>query len=252
MFNAQNYEYTVDLDVDSTAEADNIVVGDAMVDFNGKDYEFTFIDPTNRFTVACRVKEVHLEAIAPALGSGSIYEPTDNVRLFQGTPISDPSRTVVRNRDNFVVDAKIKEIEDQLAAAGSGSVVQSNYDNSTGSGINALTAVSTDSSGNLKVCNPGVEADVLAYKGITVNAIPDASSGDVAKMGLVENITTAFALQADLYVAKDGSLTDSPPAIGVNGFVAGDFVIYVGHISRNEITPANKDLELKFQIMGQL
>jgi len=101
-------------------------------------------------------------------------------------------------------------------------------------------------------CDPSAEADVSSFLGLTITSIADATSGDVAKVGVLENVTTAFAVRDAVYVAKDSSLTNTAPEIGVNGFAAGDFIIFIGHISKNESNPAQKNLELRPEVIGQL
>jgi len=252
IYDAPNYEYEIEAVWDSFGETQKVVLSDSIVDFNGKEYEITYIDTVDRFNVAFRAKERSPEGITPALGTASIYSPTATNELFQGTPISDPSRTVVRNRDNFLIDAKLTELENSISSGGSGALVKSSYLNDTGSSIAALTAVSSNASGLVSKCDPSAEADVSSFLGLTITSIADATSGDVAKVGVLENVTTAFAVRDAVYVAKDSSLTNTAPEIGVNGFAAGDFIIFIGHISKNESNPAQKNLELRPEVIGQL
>lgn len=252
LYDGPNYEYEIEAVWDSFAETEKIILSDSLVDFNGKEYELTFIDGVDRFNTTFRVKERVPEGITPALGVASMYSPTTSTELFQGTPISDPSRTVVRNRDNFLIDAKLTELENSISSGGSGSLVKSSYLNDTGTAIAGLTAVCSNASGEVSECDPSVEADVEAFLGITIASIGDGASGDVAKVGVLENITTSFSLKDSLFVAKDSTLTNTPPEIGVNGFAAGDFIIYIGHISVNEGNSSQKNLELRPQVIGQL
>jgi hypothetical protein len=55
-----------------------------------------------------------------------------------------------------------------------------------------------------------------------------------------------------MYIDKTGNLTDIKPSIGVNSFIAGDFVISVGVIAKNATNPANKDLVISIDVIGQL
>lgn len=252
VFDAQNYEYEIVSSVEFVGEADKLVVGDSLVDIDGKEFQITFID-TGRFDDPFRAKEVHEEGIKPKLGVGTLYTPTSSLGLFRGTPISDPARTVTRNRDNFVLDDKINELESSVNAVGDASeLVKSTYSNDTGNNLDPLVAVGTNSNGNLEVLDVSSEASIKAFKGITVETIPNASSGEVGKIGKIKDISTSFNLQAAVYVAKDGTLTSAPPAIGVNSFVEGDFVFYIGHVAENEDNDTQVDLELRPQLVGQL
>lgn len=254
LYYGPNYEYTITTGWDLTVEADDAQVGDSIVDSGGKEFIISFLDPTNRFLSPIRVTEVLKEAVSPQLGDASLYSSTKNIKLFQGTPVSDPSRTVVRNRDNFVIDAKIKELTDLISAGGSssGDIVQSEYLNSTGSTLPALMAVSSSTTAGIEATDVTYEANVLAITGVTVNSISDSSSGNVAKSGTVKNISTSFSTQDSVFVSKTGELINVAPEIGSNSFVSGDFIIYIGHIAQNESNPSQKDLELHIQVLGQL
>jgi hypothetical protein len=63
---------------------------------------------------------------------------------------------------------------------------------------------------------------------------------------------SGFANGDVLYVDKAGDLTASKPTIGVNGFIAGDFVIRVGVVSRDPIVPTQENLIVNIQVIGQL
>jgi hypothetical protein len=245
----QNYRYSISASWFDATSASDVAAGDHILDSSGKVYVVeSFTDPNN-----LSVEEFVLEGQEPSLGSASLYRPTENIKLFQGTPVSDPARTTARNRDDYNIDARIKEIEDQVGGGVStGELVKTNFTNNTGASISEFIVVSTNSSGYMKILDLSATGDITSYKGLTTETIADAASGGVASSGIIKNITTGFAFGDHLWCAKDGSLTNVEPDIGVGGFVDGDHVLYVGHISRNEDNPAQKDLFLRLQIMGQL
>jgi len=252
VYDSQNYEYSISASWGSFAEEEKAIVGDSVVDFSGKEYEITFIDATDRFTVPFRAKEVHKEGISPALGDCSLYRATPNLGAFQGTPISDPSRTIVRNRDDFLFDSKFKELEDSVNAIESASSSEAELTNETGSTIIALTPVCSLGTGNISPITVSTESQAKATVGITKEDITTGNSGKVVTSGLMRDITTSFDFGDLIYVSKSGTLTDTAPEIGVGGFLEGDFVIAVGVITKNSENPTNKDLLINIKLMGQL
>lgn len=88
--------------------------------------------------------------------------------------------------------------------------------------------------------------------GVTQESIGNGASGNISNSGKISNITTSFNFDDEIYVSKTGELTNIKPAVGVNGFLAGDFTIKIGVITENDITPGNKDLLLLIQVIGTL
>jgi len=123
--------------------------------------------------------------------------------------------------------------------------------NNTGSTIPKGTPVKVTSVG-VALVNVSLEADVDAIAGVTRADISNLSQGDVAAAGLIENITTSFSTGDAVYISKTGILTNIKPSIGVNSFVAGDFVVRVGVIATNTGNILQKDLLVSIQLMGQL
>jgi hypothetical protein len=132
------------------------------------------------------------------------------------------------------------------------SKVFSDMQNDSGSTISALQPVCSDSSGKIKAIDVTVDSDALKVIGLAIDAIPNGSSGSVIHGGRILNVSTSFAQGDYLYVAKDGTLTNSLPSDGVAGFGFGDFVIRVGIVVRNNTTPSNKDIIVNLQIVGRL
>lgn len=123
--------------------------------------------------------------------------------------------------------------------------------NQTGNSIPKGTPVKLTSSG-IDLVDVSVEADVDAFAGLLSADAANLSNGTIVSSGTIENISTSFAVGSVVYVSKLGILTNVKPSTGVNGFGEGDFVIKVGMIAKNNDNPANKDLLVGIQIMGQL
>lgn len=252
LYSGPNYEYTITAGWDLPAEADQATVGDFITDFNGKEFELSFLDPTNRWNVPCRVIEVIREGVAPVVGDASLYSATPNYKFFQGTPISDPARTVVRNQDNFDIDYALKQLSDSIANAGSGSAIETQILNSSGGTLSALQPVGISNAGSLIPIDVSVETSSTTASGIVKASAINNALATVVLNGKIENVSLSANFGDVVYVSKSGALTSTAPDIGVNGFAAGDFVIKVGQITKNATNPSNKDLLVAWQLMGQL
>lgn len=107
LFDSTNYEYTVETTWDISSEASKAAVGDRIVDESGTEYEITFLDPTQRFSFPIRIKEVEEVGNLPNAGIATLYRTTSQLNLFLGSALTDPARTVIRNRDNVILDNAI-------------------------------------------------------------------------------------------------------------------------------------------------
>lgn len=124
--------------------------------------------------------------------------------------------------------------------------------NNSGFGIVALQPVTADGNGRAKAIDVSVEDDALKVLGVASDAIADGAYGYVHTNGKIENVITSFAFGDYIYVSKTGGLTNILPSEGVDGFVAGDFIVRVGIITRNRVTPSQKDLVINLMIVGQV
>lgn len=250
LYSGPNYEYNVLAGWDLAIEGDQAQIGDYIVDSNGKEYELTYLHPSNRWNSLCRIKEVIREGVAPAVGDASMYRPTPNFKLFQGTPISDPARTVVRNRDSFLLDSKLQDIMNQIGEARPAGEVE--ILNGTGDTLTRLQPVSLDSFGKLVPTDVTDEAIVKSLVGLVKTNTATNLATTVVTSGKIENITTTASFGDLLYVSKTNSLTNIPPDIGISGFAAGDFVVAVGKVAMNLSNPTIKDLIINPILVGQL
>lgn len=130
--------------------------------------------------------------------------------------------------------------------------VASNYTNGSGITLVQGTPVSTLSSGLVTSINVSSQASVDAMVGIYNQDTPNAASGAVIDSGRLENITTSFSIGDPVYVSKAGGLTNIVPVAGSNGFVSGDFVIFIGVIVINEFNNLQKDLKILIEKPGRL
>jgi hypothetical protein len=114
------------------------------------------------------------------------------------------------------------------------------------------TPIRTDSNGDMDFIDVSIEAHAFAASGVTQDVVANLSLGSVVTTGRVTNLTTSFSFNDPVFVSKSGGLTNIKPTIGVDGFVAGDYIVAVGIIGKNAENPSNKDLILNMGIVGQL
>lgn len=124
--------------------------------------------------------------------------------------------------------------------------------NETGSVIAELTPVRADTSGNMALLDVSSELACLAVVGITTTDVPNMSFGNVSISGRLIDIDVIASFGDIMYIGKNGLLTNVKPTEGSGGFIAGDFIIRVGVIVKNESNPILKDLFLNITIVGQI
>lgn len=131
------------------------------------------------------------------------------------------------------------------------SAVRTTLLNNTGLTILKGTPVRIDAGGDISKIDVSVDTDVLGAIGVSSEMILTGTTGTIITNGKVEDIS-GFDFGDYIYVSKTGFLTHMLPSEGVDGFVAGDWVIRVGVVSKNQTDPLLKDLFVNVQIIGQL
>lgn len=129
------------------------------------------------------------------------------------------------------------------------------YTNGTLSGILMACPVSADSTSKIALTDVSNESSVLRFVGISAENVPSAASGQVFHSGRASELgaqLSGFGIGDPIYVGKNGTLINQKPDIGVLGFIAGDFVIFIGVVVKNEFDPGEKDIQLLIEIIGQL
>lgn len=95
-----------------------------------------------------------------------------------------------------------------------------------------------------------IEANSIA--GITRTIINGYGQGEIVTAGLLEDIGAIGIVGDVFYVDKSGGLTNIKPSIGINGFIAGDWVVRVGILASNNSNPVLFDLLVNISIVGAL
>ena len=126
------------------------------------------------------------------------------------------------------------------------------YVNASGIDMDKATPVQQTLSGDIDFIDVSIEAEARRFFGLTVSSILNGGSGEITTTGKIENVSTSFAFGDSLYVSKTGFLTNIEPDIGVNGFVEGDWVLFVGVIAKNKDNPLLKDIILAPDLRGKL
>lgn len=129
---------------------------------------------------------------------------------------------------------------------------QSTMVNGSGSTLGALTPVRVDTNGEMQLIDVALDTSALSVVGITGESISDNVSGLLITQGRILDITTSFAVGDYVYVSKIGALTNILPEAGSNGFVAGDYIIRIGVVAKNELDSNKKDMFVGVSIVGQL
>jgi len=131
--------------------------------------------------------------------------------------------------------------------------VARNYVNGSGSTMVLGQPCATLSNGNVTTVNVASQASVDQFVGLYNQSTPSTSSGLVIDCGILENITGySFSTGSPIYIDTTGNLTSIQPVVGVNGFAAGMYCIFVGVIVKNEFNPLNQDLKILIQKAGIL
>ncbi len=125
--------------------------------------------------------------------------------------------------------------------------------NNTGSQLNKGTPIAINySTGEADLVN--VSSEIISKASFAV-VREDSGTGqpmEYVTNGRIEDIQVAFDFGDPIFISKTGGLTNVPPAIGVGGFQALDFVISVGIIAKNLKDPTKKDLLVNMDVEGQL
>lgn len=141
-----------------------------------------------------------------------------------------------------------------VSAAISGSLpagtVTTSLINGSGSTLSMYQPVTINTSGDMIAVDVSSSRS-KAISGVLPAAVNNTSQGTVYIAGRLENIT-GFNFGDVIYVAKNGTLTNIEPNTGSDGFVSGDYCIKIGVITKNQTTPANKDLLINISVIGQL
>ena len=113
-------------------------------------------------------------------------------------------------------------------------------------------ACSINNSGFLVPLDVSNQASWQNFVGYANVRIPASAQGPIIANGRLQNITTSYAIGTALYIDTNGNPTNIIPSVGVNGFVSGDMVIFMGVLVPNEANPSEIDIALFTQMVATL
>lgn len=136
-------------------------------------------------------------------------------------------------------------------------IVKQILKNNSGSSIDSVVPVFVNTSGDMVPVDVSNETKSLNIAGVTVSAIISGQSGDITSSGKIENISLGFGFAPGdvIWVSKTvGGLTNVPPSLVTDGgaFASGDYIIKVGVVAKNQSNPAQQDLLVNIQVIGQI
>jgi len=135
---------------------------------------------------------------------------------------------------------------------GSSRQLVTNYQNGTGLTLVQGTPVSINVSGQIVAVDVSDPLSVAKLVGFCAEDILSAAIGKVIDSGRLENVTIGYSVGSALWISKAGFLINVAPDYGVNGFAAGDFIVFVGVVVENEFNPADKDIKISLDKIGIL
>lgn len=124
--------------------------------------------------------------------------------------------------------------------------------NGSGGSLNRTDPVRLDASGVVQKVDPAVEAQALACLGVAKDSVANAALVGIVTQGRLSDVTVSGTFGDSMFLSKTGGLTHIKPTIGVNGFVAGDFVVCIGIVVKNQDNPLLTDLLVNVRLVGQL
>lgn len=139
-----------------------------------------------------------------------------------------------------------------LIGRGSSRQLQTGYQNASGSTLAQATPITINGSSQLVGVDVSSSASANKILGLCSTSIPNSASGEVVDHGRLENVSVGFSVGDALYVSKAGFLTNVVPSVGVGGFVAGDWVVFVGVVVKNEFNNLQLDIVISIQVRGVL
>ena len=141
----------------------------------------------------------------------------------------------------------------QPQGTGTAEGLATNYTNASAvTAIPQAQAVSVNNSGLIVPLDVSSQASWQAFVGYAKVRIPTSTVGPVIANGRLQNVTTSYPVGTALYIDTNGNPTNIIPSVGVNGFVSGDMVIFMGVLVPNEVNPSELDIAVFTQMVGTL
>ena len=136
---------------------------------------------------------------------------------------------------------------------GSATALVTEYTNfSVSVAIPQAQACSINNSGKLVPLDVSDQVSWQNFVGYANVRIPASTQGPIIANGRLQNVTISYPVGTALYIDTNGNPTNIIPSTGVNGFVSGDMVIFMGVLVPNQLNSLETDIALFTQMVGTL
>ena len=239
-YDGPNFEYQLLSGWVDASQSDLAIVGDSIVDLSGKEFKISYIGGS-RFSDFIRVVEALEEGIPPIQGDATLFRSSSG-GYYQGTRLTDAARTVARNRDFYLLDKKVQEVESLITNPIITTLDDKDYLNNTGSVLSKSTPVFINSDGNLE---PTDITDPLKNNciGLLVDDVSILGLGTIRSRGRLSDVTVTGDFNDEVFVGSGGLITDPT-------FNEGERIICIGIIVPNRDNPILKDILIDIDFRG--
>jgi len=188
----RTYTYQVSASWSIGSEANKALVGDNIIDNNGKVFEIIALSgQPGAFSSPFNVVEADKVGVSPNAGNSFLYRGTPNFEFYQGEFLSQLAEDNVRNRDEFITDINLlsSQVTTRGFAGTSGNITNSDsVIIVTNSGAVTLVLQGTFNNGKLIYVKDGFNAGIdRSANPITVNGggttIDGVASVDMVNAG---------------------------------------------------------------------
>jgi hypothetical protein len=132
--------------------------------------------------------------------------------------------------------------------------IESSLRNGTALTISKYSPVAINGSGDIQKSDATNEALSFSSIGILKADCSASAVGDIVTSGRIIDVDMpTFSFGDAIYIGSTpGTLTNIKPTDGIDGFIAGNYVVRIGMILKNETDPLKKDLFVSLMMCGQL
>lgn len=236
--------FYIQLDVFNNQFANQAKPGYKIIDENGNEFVLKkFLSERLRFIEPVLVESVVYDKRSPVKGHASIYLSTNHLDLSMPVLRSSESDNTIRRRNMQKID--------ELFIIAQSSAMYIELKNGSGITLERLKPVCVDA-GMYKLINVNDSNLSLTALAVLMEEVSVDGIGRAITFGRIEDIGNTWALDTVLYVNKNGSLSHTVPDIGIDGFIAQDYIIRVGMVIPNQNDINKFDLQVDIKIIARL
>lgn len=121
LIEGRTYRYRCSAGFFVSADANDAVVGDAIIDSRGKAFEIVALSgQPNAFSQPFEVVEAEKVGDPPNIGACYLFRPTPYKGFYQGQTLSQLAEDAIRNRDELITDLCFQSLSGVSGVAGTG------------------------------------------------------------------------------------------------------------------------------------